>query len=66
MKEPPSADNNMINELINLLYHHADIIDGLSPELLANNSGDFNRRILLYHFFGDKHFSTLIFCGKYF
>ncbi|WP_375615112.1 MULTISPECIES: hypothetical protein [unclassified Bartonella] len=28
IKEPTSADSDIINELITLLNHHADIIDG--------------------------------------
>ncbi|WP_375703426.1 hypothetical protein [Bartonella sp. AD13SXNS] len=38
IKEPPSADSNMINELITLLNHHANILDGLSSELLVITS----------------------------
>ncbi|WP_375682350.1 MULTISPECIES: hypothetical protein [unclassified Bartonella] len=43
IKEPTSADSNMINELITLLNHHADIIDGLSPELLVTTSDDLHQ-----------------------
>ncbi|WP_375634452.1 MULTISPECIES: DUF6421 family protein [unclassified Bartonella] len=43
IKEPTSADNNMINELITLLNHHANILDGLSPKLLATISDDLHQ-----------------------
>ncbi|MGF7157897.1 DUF6421 family protein [Bartonella heixiaziensis] len=46
IKEPTSADSDMINELITLLNHHADIIDRLSPEFLATTSDDFNQWML--------------------
>ncbi len=43
IKEPTSADSDIINELITLLNHHADIIDGLSPELLVTTSDDLHQ-----------------------
>ncbi|WP_375663244.1 MULTISPECIES: hypothetical protein [unclassified Bartonella] len=46
IKEPTSADNNMINELITLLNHHANILDGLSPKLLATISDDLHQWII--------------------
>ncbi|MCZ2158592.1 DUF6421 family protein [Bartonella sp. 220] len=46
IKEPTSADSYIINELISFLNHQADIIDGLSPELLAATSDDLNRWML--------------------
>ncbi|WP_246054734.1 hypothetical protein [Bartonella massiliensis] len=46
IKKPISADSNMINELITLLNHHVDIIDGLSPKLLAITSNDLHQRLL--------------------
>ncbi|WP_273788285.1 MULTISPECIES: hypothetical protein [Bartonella] len=46
IEEPTSADNNMINKLITLLNYHADIIDGLSPELLNTTSDDLYRWML--------------------
>ncbi|GAA5105443.1 DUF6421 family protein [Bartonella jaculi] len=46
IKKPTLADSDMINELIIPLNHYADIIDGLSPELLAATSDDFNQWVL--------------------
>ncbi|WP_273788866.1 DUF6421 family protein [Bartonella sp. ML70XJBT] len=46
IKKPTSADINMINELITLLNHHVDIIDGLSSELLATTSDDLHQWML--------------------
>ncbi|WP_375669021.1 DUF6421 family protein [Bartonella sp. MR168JLCBS] len=43
IKEPTSVDSNMINELITLLNHHANILDGLSPKLLATISDDLHQ-----------------------
>ncbi|WP_245407018.1 hypothetical protein [Bartonella tribocorum] len=46
IKEPTPADRNMISELITLLNHHANILDGLSPKLLAITSEDLHQWML--------------------
>ncbi|WP_019218789.1 hypothetical protein [Bartonella florencae] len=46
IKKPIAADINIINELITLLNHHVDIIDGLSPKLLATISDDLHQWML--------------------